>query len=202
MLTPEKFVAEWPTVLYLPLTSGDIPIDQRLICVDREELENLPLPETAKDFLSRAGLPRKAMPVFKFEFLEEGLYTVEEGFAEGEWEGQGHLHDYYVLGMIGGGGYMCMQPHTGTLYSFYVPEEGKEDAAVPLHYVNADIMTFAEFLLVTTKSLYQYPDWDSPSFKDAIDRVVEYMLEQDRASLDIPDCLWAGLIDEVKNPGM
>src|SRR3954469_2514167 len=108
MLTPSQFVERWDSEI---LAKRADPDDCALATLPSRNVTDFPrLPETARQFLAEAGLPKSCAPCLSFDHLAHGLRPIWDVFSPGQGkpeEKQG-LEHYAMIGFDGSGNPICV----------------------------------------------------------------------------------------------
>ncbi len=135
MITPKNFVAKWQTIQ----EASPLLEDLDLVTADAERLAGLAMPQTAKDFLIYAGLPRSAAPNLDFEDVESlpRLWSVY-GLKKNT------LKQYCVIGYDGAGNPLCIdEENAGRVVLL-----DHEDNFGTVQFVNSSVTHLAETLIL------------------------------------------------------
>lgn len=148
MLTPEQFRTRWEKEV---VATDKLPDDVRLVTVPSERLTSFRLPQAARDYLSKAGLPKACAPCLSFEETGKGLARLWEVFSPGQWqpiEKVGFEH-YLMLGADGEGNPLCIDERDGkvVLLDHELLFEVKQRDSRTI-FVNSSIPEFLESLLI------------------------------------------------------
>jgi len=112
MLTPEQFVTRWQAEV---LAKSSLPDDEVLVVAPADTLRNLERLESARRFLTSAGLPAACAPCLTFDELAQGLRRVWEVYSHGQWsdEQKSVLNQFGVIGSDGAGNPICLDERDG-----------------------------------------------------------------------------------------
>ncbi len=135
MITPKSFIAKWQTIQGASL----LPEDFDLVTADADCLAGLAMPQAAKDFLIRAGLPRSAAPGLDFEDVESlpRLWSVY-GLKKNT------LKQYCIIGYDGAGNPLCIdEENAGRVVLL-----DHEDNFRTVQFVNSSVIQLAETLIL------------------------------------------------------
>jgi hypothetical protein len=148
MLTPEQFNLRWRS----EVVAKAIPEDVELITAPAQQLASVRLPESARQFLAEAGLPKGCAPFLGFEEVEKGLPRIWERYSPGQWQPEEKvgLEHYLLIGYDDDAGNpICVDERDGKV--FVVEHELLFNAKAKdtrIMFVNSGIPELAESLLV------------------------------------------------------
>jgi hypothetical protein len=151
MLTPDQFVERW---LAEVVATSAFPETDKLVTLPSHRVAEFPLlPETARHFLTQAGLPQSCAPCLTFDDLTDGLRHLWEVFSPGQWtpeERQG-LEHYGVIGSDGAGNPICVDEREGRVvlveHELLFDPKSEERRVT---FVNSSIAQLAESLFLVS----------------------------------------------------
>jgi hypothetical protein len=148
MLSPHQFVERWQAEV---VAKSACP-DEQLVTLPSRDVAGFPLlPETARRFLSEAGLPNSCPPCLAFDDLSDGLRHLWEVFSPGQWkheEKQG-LEHYALIGSDGAGDPICIDERDGRVIFLdheLLFDPNSEESR--LKFINSSVEQLAESLLI------------------------------------------------------
>jgi hypothetical protein len=149
MLTPNQFVRRWHSEI---LAKSANPDDEQLATLPSRNVTDFPLlPETARQFLAEAGLPKSCAPCLSFDDLANGLRHVWDVFSPGQWkpeEKQG-FENYAMIGFDGSDNPICVDERDGRIVSIEHELLFTTNAVERrVMFVNSSLAQLAECLLL------------------------------------------------------
>jgi|ERR1043166_984069 hypothetical protein len=146
--TPTNFKSRW---LAEVVRNDPLPDDVQLITAAAPRLADTRLPESARQFLAEAGLPKSCAPCLTFEEVGKGLPRIWELYSPTEWnaEEKRPVEHYLMIGGDGCGSPVCVDERDGRVV--VVDHElfsDPERLAARIQLVNSSIPLLAEALLI------------------------------------------------------
>lgn len=147
MIEPSIFIERWQKQIPESL-SPRLFEEYSLIRVFPETLISRNIPEPSKNFLTQAGLPKRAAPYLSFEELAKNLHLVWNQWGiPNDWKeaDQKRLEHYFVIGSDDNSGNpICIDEANGGR----IVTLEHEDWFNTVMFVNSSLPQLAEFLLL------------------------------------------------------
>jgi hypothetical protein len=138
---------------------------------------DLGLSEEASEVLANPGLPVSAEPLFAAVALQR-VATAEGTVVQ-------FGTDF--------GTRICLRPPTGPVQS--IPDV----QSMLVRFVNADLDSFATFLLETCRARTQFPDLGDDEIDAMIEVLEQNLLAVDATAFDDPDNWWSVIFEQLRD---
>jgi hypothetical protein len=147
-ISPAQFKTRWHSEV---VANDPLPDDVQLITSPAARLANTRLPESARQFLNEAGLPKSCAPCLNFDEVGKGLPRIWEIYSPTEWSADEKrpLEHYWMIGGDGAGSPICLDERDGkvVLVDHELFSDPKRLAA-RIQLINSSIPLLAEALLI------------------------------------------------------
>jgi hypothetical protein len=142
MLAPDEFRSRWEAEV---AAADEFPDEVALCVVPSNQLARVSLPESAREHLVAAGLPKSCAPFLTFEDVSKGLHRIWEVYSPGQWSEaeKKRLEPYLMIGSDDAGNPICIDQRDGRVVVL-----DHEAALRTVQYVNASLSHLAECLLI------------------------------------------------------
>lgn len=153
--------------------------EDNISLADPATLSRLGLPKGAHEVLTEVGLPKNVEPLFesKSPSLIGSL---------------GRTGRYCKVGSDYGTA-ICIETRTGEVVSISRGDE------YPDRFVNSDIASFVEFMVLVTRERTSFPDLGGVEIEDAIRRLRVTLQSIDRRALDDPENWWSVIMEQMQD---